>query len=148
MRILPILFSLGSLFVASCGSFPSEWRRAVSQPIPTDLTGAWEGRWVSQTSGHQGTLRCVVRQDASSAETYHFHYWARWGFLCGTFPAVYPVQAIGPDRWAFSGHSDLGLLGGLYHHRGKATPTTFNATYHSTRGDHGTMQMRRPLGPR
>lgn len=144
MRRLFLLLGIVSLFFTSCSSFHRQWRQAVNQPPPSDLTGAWEGGWTSTPSGHRGKLRCIVTPKETMPGFYDFHYWARWGLLSGAFATTYPVRQAGPGRWTFEGDSDLGALGGVYRHQGEATAETFQAAYTSDRGDRGRMEMTRP----
>jgi hypothetical protein len=132
------------LALSGCSGFRSQWKEAVARPHPGDFTGAWQGRWVSRGSGHEGELRCIVEPDEERPGVYAFRYWARWGFLSGAFTAFYPVTQIGSGQWQFSGESDLGMLGGVYSHEGEATERRFEAEYRAAHGDHGIMEMRRP----
>ena len=53
--------SLLLLVVTGCSTFPYEWRQASKKPQPTnDITGRWEGRWLSDVNGHNGRLRCLL----------------------------------------------------------------------------------------
>ena len=135
------------LLVSGCStSFNRKWEAAREvSTTPTDLTGAWEGFWRSRENNHEGPLRCVVTPNAHTPGAYDFHYWAQWGIFRGDFETTYPVRSDGPKRWAFDGESDLGWLGGIYRHRGQATPEQFSAWFSSpTRGDRGLMRMSRP----
>ncbi|MFT4639199.1 MAG: hypothetical protein ACI8T1_002523 [Verrucomicrobiales bacterium] len=144
MRSSQIFLIITCLLVVSCSSFHQQWREAKSQQGTHDLTGPWEGRWVSAANGHGGKLRCVVSPQAAKPESYNFNYWAKWGIFSGSFATIYPVEQVADGRWTFAGDSDLGSLGGVYHHAGEATPDRFKADYTSSKGDRGTMEMTRP----
>ncbi len=136
--------ALAVLMAVGCQSFDRTWRKATAAPMPQDFSGPWEGEWVSEANGHRGKLRCVVTPGAAPSDPCAFHYWATWGIFRGSFTTAYPVTSVGQGRWQFKGASDLGTLGGVYHHEGEATTERFQATYQSSRGDHGTMTMARP----
>jgi hypothetical protein len=141
-HLLPILV----LFGAGCSSFHDKWRSAQTEPLPSnDISGPWEGRWVSDKNQHTGRLRCVMSPAGEGAYDAHFHavYWK-------IFRAAYHVPLSARregDHLVFSGESDLGkLAGGVYTYEGKATTEHFDAKYRS-KYDHGRFQMKRP-GPR
>ena len=143
----PLLFAFWVATVAamcSCSSFNSAWRQAVTESYGDSLSGPWEGRWVSDASGHEGRLRCLVSPDPEHQANYQFRYWAQWGLFSGQFATSYPVEEAAPGRWQFSGDSDLGRLAGVYRHEGEATATDLRATYTSSKGDRGTMVLGRP----
>lgn len=131
-------------FLVGCSGFQERWNRALAEPQPGDFTGAWQGRWVSEKTGHEGKLKCVVEPSAEASGRYAFHYWARWAFLSGAFSVEHPVRATGKSRWSFSGDSDLGIFGGLYQHEGEATEDRFQSRYRAAHGDRGFMEMTRP----
>ncbi|MDB4808582.1 hypothetical protein OAG85_01495 [Verrucomicrobiales bacterium] len=144
MRIQALFLSLALMLASSCSSFKRDWRVAVAQPTPNDLSGAWEGQWHSEPTDHRGKLRCLVTPSETQTGHYNFHYWAKWGLLSGAFATVYAVTEFSPERWRFAGDTDLGSLGGIYHHDGEATPARFHADFTSSKGDRGTMTMTRP----
>ncbi len=132
--------------ISGCASpgFRDAWVQAVSGPAPTDITGAWEGTWKSEATGHTGDLRCLVTRDEETSNDYRFHYWASWKrFVSGEFVVEYPVTQRG-DRFSFGGKYDLGKsFGGTFTHEAVATPVTYDATY-SAAADKGTVTMVRP----
>ena len=139
-----LLFVLmGAMVLTGCSTFHREWETALAQPTPADeITGAWEGRWLSDKNGHTGRLRAVVRKSGPEEYDAHFHavFWK-------IFRAAYhvPLQ-VDEDNGLFilSGKEDLGFLsGGTYTYQGEATPVQFFSTYKS-KYDHGTFQMARP----
>lgn len=129
--------------ITGCSSFNREYQAALAQPIPTtDISGPWEGTWVSDKNGHNGKLRAVLRQTSADEFDAHFHatFWK-------IFRASYrvPLKFEEKDgRAILSGKSDLGWLsGGVYTYQGEATPANFFSTYKS-KYDHGTFEMQRP----
>ncbi|MEM8952838.1 MAG: hypothetical protein AAGD22_01680 [Verrucomicrobiota bacterium] len=130
-------------FLPACTGpkFAAEWQNALAQP-PNDIEGAWEGRWISNNSGHQGDLRCLVKKSPDGPNEYDFNYWASWaGIFSGTFPVTYEVL---PDRGGYSvqGESNLAPFG-VFQHRGHISEERFHATY-SSGTDSGTFEMARP----
>ncbi len=134
------------LCLTGCSSFNREYKAGMAQPIPTsDISGPWEGRWVSDKNGHTGKLRAVLRQ--SSAEEYDAYFHATfWKIFRSSYrvPLKYKEE---DGRTTISGEQDLGWLsGGVYTYEGEATPTRFFSTY-KMKYDHGTFEMKRPITP-
>jgi hypothetical protein len=119
--------------------------RSLPDPLPDRrLVGRWDGKWVSEASGHTGRLRAIITP--VDATTYHVDYDAmflgvlRFGY--GMNLAVTADPAGGPV--AFEGQEDLGALaGGVYRYHGTADGQTFRSTYESG-NDHGRFEMTRP----
>jgi hypothetical protein len=135
-----------ALLLTGCSTFNREYKSALAQPIPTDdISGPWEGRWLSDKNGHTGKLRAVLRR--TSADEYDAYFHATfWKFLQASYRVPLKVDQTG-NRTTLSGQSDLGMLsGGVYTYEGEATPTTFFSTYKS-KYDHGTFEMKRPTLP-
>lgn len=131
--------------LCGCSTFNYEWRKTTAHPAPTnDITGAWEGRWISKSSGHENNLRCLVtkRDDTSYDAKFHAAY-KKWV----TVHFGYTVRLhISPatNGVNFEGSEDLGrLAGGVYTYDGHANATNFFATYNS-KYDRGVFQMSRP----
>ncbi|MEM9481304.1 MAG: hypothetical protein AAGA58_16765 [Verrucomicrobiota bacterium] len=111
---------------------------------PNGIEGAWEGTWLSNMNGHNGKLRGVVTKKSDTE--YEFLYWASWGkIFSGSFPAVHTVvPAEDGDGFTLSGTEDLGALGGVYTFEGSIDEEKYEATYKSSRKDHGVFEMTRP----
>lgn len=132
------------LLLTGCSTtFNREYKAALAQPIPTsDITGPWEGNWLSDKNGHTGKLRAVLRQTGAEEFDAHFHatFWK-------IFRASYrvPLKAeVTSGVITLSGQQNLGRLsGGTYTYQGEATASTFFSTYKS-KYDHGTFELRRP----
>jgi hypothetical protein len=129
--------------LAGCSSFHRQWRQATKQAIPrNDISGPWEGRWISEASGHKDRLRCIISPGATNA--YDAHFYANYRTIFH-FTYTVPLQVRKTDtNYTFSGEADLGkLAGGVYTYEGFATPTNFFSTYNS-KYDHGRFEMSRP----
>src|SRR3954469_15756454 len=143
MKGLWIAFIGIALCVTGCSTFNYEWRREAKKPTPTnDVTGRWEGTWLSKANGHNGALRCLIWRETNDVlrARYYSTYggWLHFGYT--SFLRPHP----GTNGVAFDGETDLGkLAGGVYKYSGYATPTNFFSTYKS-KYDHGTFQMTRP----
>ncbi len=128
-------------FCPGCSTvYYGKWKRA--QPISesTPIAGSWEGRWVSESNGHNGRLRCIVSAEENGG--YDFHFWARWNVFAGTYH-VEPVVTGANERYEFTGSKSLGrLVGGEYSFEGVIDGNQFNARYRS-RIDHGRFEMTR-----
>ena len=138
-HLLPILVLLGS----GCSTFHGKWKDAAARPIPSDdISGPWDGRWVSGKNGHTGRLRCVMTPAGEGKYLAHFHA-TYWKILRVAYEVPFTATNQGP-QFSFSGTSDLGkLAGGTYTYEGTATPSQFDATYRC-KYDHGRFEMKRP----
>ena len=128
---------------ANCRDFHEAWEAAGAPREPADMAGRWEGEWVSTATGHRGPLRCVM---AVTSE----HQWQarfRAGYA-RVFRACYATELhaarLGPDRYTFSGQSDLGwAAGGVYEYDGQGGSDELVFRYRS-RLDNGEFRLRRP----
>jgi hypothetical protein len=125
---------------ANCRDFQDRWNAAAGLG-PEGISGRWEGEWISAVTGHRGRLRCVINPVAPALWRMHFR-----GEYSGFFRACYSTDftvVAGPDRWTFSGESDLGVLaGGAYTYQGHATLDALLCSYRSAR-DHGEFRLSR-----
>ena len=145
-----LLFVTAALALSGCSTFNYEWRQAAKKPVViNDITGRWEGRWISKTSGHQNRLRALI----SLADTNHYDVKFHAAYKLETFKFItvhfgYTVRmeamASTNGRVAFRGSENLGVLaGGVYTYEGYSDPTNFFSTYDS-KYDRGTFEMNRP----
>ncbi|MBL9168303.1 MAG: hypothetical protein JNN07_11225 [Verrucomicrobiales bacterium] len=138
-----LLLILGS----GCSSFNRHWKEAAQNPSSSPgLVGAWDGTWVSEASGHQGRLRCLIQQQSAT----HYQAWFRANYA-RIFNVGYKVSLqvrSTEDRQVFQGEANLGsLVGGVYTYEGYATATNLFSTYRC-RIDHGRFELNRPpAGP-
>jgi hypothetical protein len=138
-----VLFSLLLGISSGCSTFNRDWKRAAAlPPSANNIEGRWEGSWLSEASGHQGRLRCLVGQSTNGHYTARFH--ANYRKVLGfSYTVALDVRKAG-DNFTFVGDEDLGwYAGGKYHYEGLVTSTNFFSTYRC-KYDHGTFQMTRP----
>ena len=133
-----------AVFLSGCSSFNREWKSAVAQPsLTNDISGAWEGRWLSDKNGHTGKLRGVLTKEGPDQYSARFHatFWK-------VFHATYEVPLKHEERngeHLLAGEADLGTLsGGIYTYEAKATPEEFLSKY-KCKYDRGTFEMKRPV---
>jgi hypothetical protein len=131
------------LLLTGCSTFNYEWRREAKKPTPTnDITGRWEGSWLSDKNGHEGRLRCIITPETNGVFQAKFYAtYQKWLHFGYTVPMTVRAST---NRVAFDGSVDLGkLAGGVYRYTGYTTPTNFFSTY-KCKYDHGTFRMARP----
>ncbi len=149
---------LGLLFLTclpSCGSaFRSAWNKptvcailppnSANMPKGTRVPGNWEGTWLSEASGHQGNLRCVVSTARNPQGDHEFFYHATWmRILSGSYKAIHNVQRQKDGTYTFKGqHKMPNWAGGLYHYEGTIKGDEFKANYRCPI-DNGTYTMKR-----
>src|SRR5690349_1884503 len=114
-----------SLLAGGCSSFSREWKAALQRPIPTEgLAGPWEGRWVSDATGHNDRLRCVIAEESTDRYKADFHANYKKIFHFG-YSVPLEVRRKGSE-YEFSGEADLGkLAGGVYTYEGTVNGTNF-----------------------
>ena len=131
-----------ALLAGGCSSFNRDWKSAVTTPDTGAISGAWEGRWHSDDSGHEDRLRCIIRPDGPGA--YQARFRANYRKI---IHFSYTVKLTGAETnglFHFRGEANLGrMAGGVYSYEGDASATNFFSTYRC-RYDHGTFQMGRP----
>jgi hypothetical protein len=144
LRYIARIACLSALLTCATGcSFHRAWNRAAAAPAPTDdITGRWEGTWVSEVNQHHGRLRCILTRDEAGHHQAQFH-----ATFAGIFSASYAVPLEirrADDEFKLHGQQDLGrFAGGMFTYDGTANPTNFFSTYRS-KSDHGTFRMTRP----
>ena len=127
---------------ANCSEFHEHWKAAPAAPDPDDMSGRWVGEWISTATGHRGPLRCVIAATSELRWSARFHAgYARVFRAC--YGADLHVARLGPDRYTFSGNSDLGwAAGGVYEYDGQGTSSELICRYRS-RMDRGEFRLRR-----
>lgn len=143
------LLALALSFLPSCGTeFRQAWNRDLCPAPPTTngVVGKWEGTWLSEATGHTGTLRCVVSSphQSSAKGDHEFFYRATWKtILSGSYKAIHNVKKQKDGSHVFKGeHKMPDWAGGLYHYEGTIKGDEFRADYKSAM-DHGTYTMKR-----
>lgn len=141
--VLACLIMLPLLLVCGCSNFNRDWKKAAQQPTSSNsVEGRWEGKWVSEVNGHNGTLRCLISRegDARCAARFHATYKTIFRFSYKVMLDIQPHYG----GWEFNGEENLGkLAGGVYFYEGRASSTNFFSTYRS-KYDHGIFEMHRP----
>ena len=123
--------------------FASKWAQTTAvTPTLHDITGAWQGTWSSEATGHGDALRCLITRVDENTYSAHFH--ARFmKFLSGQYTTILHVTPL-DGAWRFKGESNLGWLGGgVYKQEGEIRNGTYEARYESEH-DRGVMRMSRP----
>ena len=149
MRFAKLLFVISTLCLCGCSTFNYEWRQSLKKPIPIDeISGPWEGRWSSHTTGHNDRLRALIQQVNPNHYDVKFHadYKSEtFKFITVHFSYTVRMEATrSTNGTTFHGSEDLGALaGGLYTYTGHANATNFFSTYRAER-DRGIFEMRRP----
>jgi hypothetical protein len=136
------LVSLLLLVATGCCSFNRDWKNALAAPrTDTDISGAWEGRWLSDKNGHTGKLRGILTE--AGPDEYNARFRATfWKIFRATYEVPLKYERKNGE-FLLRGEADLGLLsGGVYRYEGKATPESFFSTYRC-KYDHGTFEMKR-----
>lgn len=138
-----LLAPLGS----RCGEFHARWKAAAAAGAADDMNGRWEGEWVSTVTGHRGPLRCVI--ETVSDERWNARFQARYARIFrACYLADFHVARLGPDRYTFSGNTDLGwAAGGTYEYDGQGNALELTCRYRS-RLDRGEFKLRRSVGGR
>jgi hypothetical protein len=127
--------------LSGCSSFTRDWRAAAQTPGSTnDLSGRWEGSWISEVNRHEGRLRALVTKKSDMVYEARFH--AKYMKILSFGYTVDLEARHDGAAFNFTGSANLGSLGGVYHYAGEAGGTNFQSTY-SSKYDHGTFQMKR-----
>jgi hypothetical protein len=145
MKLSSLLFVtlVLALLLTGCSSFGGKWRAAREEPVPTnDISGPWEGRWISDKNGHNGRLRALLTPIGEDSYEAFFHA-TFWKLFSSSY--VVPIQFKRDGHsYVFSGEANLGkLAGGHYSYSGTATATHYQSGYKS-KYDHGRFEMSRP----
>jgi hypothetical protein len=145
IRLFVQFTSIAAVFLATgCSSFNHDWKAAAQKPAPAgDISGAWDGQWLSDVNGHHGRLRCILTK--KNEATYDAHFKARfWKIFNASYTIPLELKPGTNGNYRLEGDRDLGkLAGGVYRYDGEATPTLFRSQY-TNKYDHGTFEMKRP----
>jgi hypothetical protein len=116
-------------------------------PRPLREGGRRRGRPLRRS--HEGPLWCIVTETPGQPDTYDFRYRAGWGILqFGNYVHTLKVDKTPEGALRVKGDMVLPKLVGTHALNGTVTDTTFDAAYTSTKGDHGSMTLRRPPAPK
>ena len=146
MRCARVMLLALLALCSGCRSFDKAWDKAAKEPSAKDsILGDWTGNWRSDVTGHDGKLRCVVRQDNNGIFSARFHAVYHKVMRFGYTVPLHATQTNG--AFQLSGEANLGWwAGGVYRYEGYSNETNFFSTY-SCKYDHGTFQMTRPPHP-
>lgn len=143
------LLLIGGMMVmlgTGCSGFHRAWKQELSSKeiySKSEMKGAWEGEWISDSNGHRGRLRCLVKKNEDGTYTTWYH--AKYKKILSFAYSVDVEASILPEGYHFKGKANLGkLAGGMYHYEGNVSDGIFNADYKS-KFDYGTFKMNRPL---
>jgi hypothetical protein len=128
-------------FTSNCARFHQEWLQYPPRTETADISGRWDGEWVSEVNGHRGQLKCIViRLDAYQCRaSFHATY---WNFLRACYSVNLTVNEVN-GRFKFHGEVDLGkLAGGVYQYEGEVADKEYFSTY-KCRYDHGAFHLHR-----
>lgn len=148
-RIFHFAIASTAFVLCGCSTFNYEWRQAAKKPVPTnDITGPWEGRWISQANGHHDALRALITAVDTNHYDVKFHAaYKKWITVHFGYTVRMETKPSHDGVVAFHGSENLGkLAGGVYTYDGHADPTNFFSTYKS-KYDRGTFEMQRPGMP-
>jgi hypothetical protein len=143
---MPVLRSISHI-LAAVFSNASDFNRRWNKPTPaqTGLPARWEGKWISETNGHNGALRCLLTPTTTSDYAASFY-----AVYAGFLRVSYTVSLHGQrsdQALKLEGDADLGkLAGGNYHYAGEATAQAFRCTY-ECKYDRGTFEMSPAANP-
>ena len=148
--LLPLVLLLAAPMLGGC-AFDRNWRRMVREQAAAApsaetgdaLAGRWEGKWVSEKSGHTGSLRAIITPVDETR--YHVDFDAMFfAVLRAGYAVDLSATQDAKGVTSFRGEKDLGgLAGGVYRYAGTADGQSFNATYESG-ADNGRFEMKRP----
>jgi hypothetical protein len=141
INIVRNISHLLAAFTTNCAHFQQEWQQYIPGIETADISGRWDGEWVSEVNGHRGQLRCIViRLDAHHCRaSFHATY---WNLLRACYSVNLSVNEVN-GRFKFQGEVDLGkLAGGVYQYEGEVADKEYFSTY-KCQYDHGAFHLRR-----
>ena len=147
MKDIRLIWIAGLVLIvisSGCSTFNYDWKAAAKKSQPSDdITGAWDGSWLSDVNGHHGRLRAIV--SLTSADSYIARFKARfWKIFTAGYKVTLQARRDAGQAWRLEGEKNLGTLaGGIYHYSAQANPESFHSSY-SNKYDHGTFELRRP----
>jgi hypothetical protein len=144
---MPVFRSISHVLAAifsNASDFNRRWNEPTT-PAQMDIPARWEGKWISETNGHNGALRCIL--NPTTTTEYEASFYAVYaGFLRVCYTVSLHGQRSG-QTLSLDGDADLGkLAGGNYHYAGEATPQAFRCTY-ECKYDCGTFEMSPAANP-
>jgi hypothetical protein len=160
-----LLALCGLALLSGCSGFEKRWQAAAAAQGGAveinDITGRWQGTWVSDATGHSGGLRCIITRggadgaagaDAAGAgdagDAYRAEFKASYlKFLTFGYDMRLAIERRDETYTHFRGEADLGwLAGGRYEYEGRASGEEFHCVYRAEK-DYGHFRMHRPDQP-
>lgn len=150
---------LTSALLTSCAGpgFESAYQKSLdsyqaADPKP-EVSGPWEGYWLSDKNGHTGKLRAIGTEDSSLGrneqgsgkefQQVEFRYHATWAkILSGGYTSDHLVRRKSDGSITVRGEKEIAFLG-LYTSEGTIEGEKFESRYHSD-ADQGVFVLRRP----
>ena len=148
----------GLALLLGCSGFEKRWKGAAQAPVEVnDITGRWQGHWVSDATGHTGGLRCIITREGAGdgtgganggGDAYRADFHATYArFLTFGYEMHLDVTRRDETNTYFQGEADLGwLAGGVYRYEGRAGGDEFLINYRAKK-DYGHFRLHRPGGP-
>lgn len=147
--------ALTTVLLTSCAGpgYNSAYRKSVeayhaADPKP-EVSGPWEGYWLSGENAHTGKLRAIGSARPSAAggddgvEHMDFRYHATWAkVLSGGYTADHKVKRNRDGSFSVNAEKEIALLG-PYTSEGTIKGDKFEATY-KAEADHGVFILQRP----
>jgi hypothetical protein len=107
----------------------------------TDLSGCWEGDWLSCTSGHKGPLKATFRR--CSPTQYNVEFRGRFfKILPFRYSVTLNVVSDDGETVELAGSANLGKMFGVFHYHALANECEFVSDYTSCK-DRGRFTMHR-----
>lgn len=144
-RLVILLWAVPLLLNMGCRSFERDFAAAKATSDDDPVSGAWQGRWISDRNGHRGTLKAVLHPDG--ADQYRARFKATfWKIFSASYDVQLSVVQTTATKTRLNGSTDLGwLAGGDYEYDATVAGDAFDATYKS-KADHGHFEMKRANG--
>jgi len=140
------------LFGAGCASnYQRTWDNAAGKSsVIRSSTGSsmtvparWSGTWLSEKSGHNGTLRCILLPTENPDEIHTWFDSTYAKVLRFKMKSTFAAERTGSSPASglrFSGSDSLGIFG-VYEREGEIVGDSFRSSYRA-KHDHGVFEMR------
>lgn len=100
----------------------------------------WSGTWLSEKSGHNGKLRCILLPTENPDEIHTWFDSTYAKVLRFKMKSTFATERTPANGLSFSGSESLGIFG-VYEREGEITGDTFRSSYRA-KHDHGVFDMR------
>lgn len=141
LRVIAVVVMLTAAYAIGEDKPATPAPTAPAATAPTDISGRWDGTWLSHTNGHDGPISASISK--LDDDNYSVHFSGRfWGLFPFEYDMVLTVAERREDALVLSGAKNLGLLFGTFSYTATVTKSEFNAWYCS-RHDGGVFNMSR-----